>query len=100
MALGLIQTLPVRLPLTYYINVQPSKPDQPRFSAPITAIVGIILNVIYYIKLRKQLENAAKYALSLKYPNPTKALKRQHTKIRPSFHAELKDGFIFIPELP
>ena len=61
MAQGLIQTLLVRLPLAYYMSVQPNASlTNIGLSAPIATIVGIILNVTYYIKLRMQTENATK----------------------------------------
>ena len=63
MAQGLIQTLLVRLPLAYYMSVQPNASlTNIGLSAPIATVVGIILNVIYYIyiKLKKQTENAVK----------------------------------------
>lgn len=61
MAQGLIQTLLVRLPLAYYMSVQPNASlTNIGLSAPIATIVGIVLNAIYYIKLKKQVENAAK----------------------------------------
>lgn len=47
---GLAQTLLVRLPLAYYMSIQPDASlTKIGFAAPSATIVGIILNVIFYI---------------------------------------------------
>ena len=58
MAQGLIQTLLVRLPLAYFMSIQPNASlTKIGLAAPISTIVGIILNVgffIYLERVRKQ----------------------------------------------
>ena len=61
MVQGLIQTLLVRLPLAYYMSIQPhASLTNIGLAAPIATIVGIILNVCFYIYLNKKMkkENA------------------------------------------
>ena len=61
MVQGLIQTLLVRLPLAYYMSIQPhASLTNIGLAAPIATIVGIILNVCFYIYLSKKMkkENA------------------------------------------
>ena len=62
MVQGLIQTLLVRLPLSYYMSIQPHANFNKILvlAAPIATIVGIILNVCFYIYLSKKMkkENA------------------------------------------
>ncbi len=49
---GLTQTLLVRLPLAYYMSIQPDASlTKIGFAAPAATIFGIVLNVIYYIYL-------------------------------------------------
>ena len=56
MVQGLIQTLLVRLPLSYYMSIQPhANLTNIGLAAPIATIVGIILNVCFYIYLSKTL---------------------------------------------
>ena len=53
---GLIQTLIVRLPLSYYMSIQPNASlIQIGLAAPIATITGIILNVCFYIYLNKKM---------------------------------------------
>lgn len=53
---GLIQTLLVRLPLSYYMSIQPNASlTQIGLAAPIATITGIILNVCFYIYLNKKM---------------------------------------------
>lgn len=53
---GLIQTLIVRLPLSYYMSTQPNASlTQIGLVAPIATITGIILNVCFYIYLNKKM---------------------------------------------
>lgn len=50
MAQGLVQTLLVRLPLAYFMSIQPDASlTKIGFAAPAATIFGIILNVIYYV---------------------------------------------------
>ena len=50
---GLIQTLAVRLPLAYIMSIQPDASlTAIGLAAPIATTVGILLNVIYYLKIR------------------------------------------------
>lgn len=49
---GLIQTLLVRLPLAYYMSVQPNASlTKIGLAAPVSTMVGIVLNVGFYIYL-------------------------------------------------
>lgn len=55
---GLIQTLIVRLPLSYYMSIQPNASlTQIGLAAPIATITGIILNVCFYIYLNKKMNS-------------------------------------------
>lgn len=50
MVQGLVQTLLVRLPLAYYMSIQPNASlTKIGFAAPTATIFGIILNVIFYL---------------------------------------------------
>ena len=50
MVQGLVQTLLVRLPLAYYMSIQPDASlIKIGFAAPAATIFGIVLNVIYYL---------------------------------------------------
>ncbi len=52
---GLIQTLLVRLPLAYYMSIQPGASlTKIGFAAPAATMFGIVLNVGFYIWLRKK----------------------------------------------
>lgn len=59
MTQGLIQTLLVRLPLAYFMSIQPNASlTQIGLAAPIATCCGIVLNVIFYfIFLKKQNSN-------------------------------------------
>ena len=47
---GMVQTLLVRLPLSYYMSIQPNASlTQIGLAAPISTVVGILLNVAFYI---------------------------------------------------
>ena len=47
---GLIQTLLVRLPLAYYMSIQPDASlTKIGFAAPVATMFGIVLNMIFYI---------------------------------------------------
>ncbi|CDB79967.1 putative efflux protein MATE family [Coprococcus sp. CAG:131] len=52
---GLIQTLVVRLPLAYYMSIQPDASlTNIGLAAPIATCAGIVLNVIFYIVMSKK----------------------------------------------
>ena len=57
MVQGLVQTLLVRLPLAYYMSIQPDASlTKIGFAAPTATIFGIILNVIFYIWINRMRE--------------------------------------------
>ncbi len=54
---GLVQTLLVRLPLAYYMSIQPdANLTKIGFAAPAATIFGIVLNVVFYICMNKKAE--------------------------------------------
>ena len=54
MAQGLIQTLLVRLPLAYFMSIQPNASlTNIGLAAPVSTIVGIVLNVRFFIYLER-----------------------------------------------
>ena len=56
---GLIQTLLVRLPLAYYMSIQPNASlTKIGMSAPVATVVGIVLNIGFFLYLNRR--NAAK----------------------------------------
>ena len=55
---GLIQTLLVRLPLAYYMSIQPDASlTKIGFAAPAATMCGILLNVILYIYCNRKTKN-------------------------------------------
>lgn len=55
MAQGMIQTLLVRLPLAYFMSIQPdTNLTKIGLAAPVSTIAGILLNVSFYIYLSKK----------------------------------------------
>lgn len=55
---GLVQTLMVRLPLAYFMSIQPhASLTKIGLAAPAATVLGIILNVVYYIRMNKKLKN-------------------------------------------
>ncbi len=59
MAQGLIQTLLVRLPLAYFMSIQPNASlTNIGLSAPIATVVGVLLCAGYYLHLRKKEQKA------------------------------------------
>lgn len=55
MVQGLVQTLLVRLPLAYFMSIQPDASlTQIGLSAPIATCFGIVLNVIFYLSFMKK----------------------------------------------
>ncbi len=60
MAQGLIQTLLVRLPFAYFMSIEENASlTKIGFAAPVSTIVGIILNVGFYIYLNHKEKNIA-----------------------------------------
>ena len=56
---GLIQTLLVRLPLAYFMSIQPhASLTLIGLAAPISTLVGIILNIAFYIHLGRTEQKA------------------------------------------
>lgn len=58
---GLIQTLLVRLPLAYYMSIQPDASlTKIGFAAPVATMFGIVLNIIFYIycKIKNKIINS------------------------------------------
>lgn len=52
---GLVQTLLVRLPLAYYMSMQPNASlTKIGLSAPVATVVGILLNIVFYIYLNRK----------------------------------------------
>ena len=55
MVQGLCQTLLVRLPLAYYMSVQPNASlTHIGYAAPASSLVGILLNIGFYIWLSRK----------------------------------------------
>lgn len=52
---GLVQTLLVRLPLAYYMSIQPDASlTKIGLAAPVATIFGIVLNVIFYLWMNQK----------------------------------------------
>ena len=55
MVQGLVQTLLVRLPLAYYMSMQPNASLMKiGLSAPVATVVGILLNIMFYIYINRK----------------------------------------------
>ena len=55
MTQGLIQTLLVRLPLAYFMSIQPDASlTKIGLAAPASTLVGIILNLVFSLYLEKK----------------------------------------------
>ena len=55
MTQGLIQTLLVRLPLAYYMSIQPNASlTKIGISAPVATVVGIVLNIGFFLYLNRR----------------------------------------------
>lgn len=55
MTQGLIQTLLVRLPLAYFMSIQPDASlTKIGLAAPASTLVGIILNLFFFLYLEKK----------------------------------------------
>ena len=60
MAQGLIQTLLVRLPLAYFMSIQPNASlTKIGLAAPVATVTGIILNVGFFIYLNRKEQKSA-----------------------------------------
>ena len=58
MTQGLVQTLLVRLPLAYYMSIQPNASlTKIGLAAPVATTFGIVLNVIFYLVFTKKSQN-------------------------------------------
>ena len=54
MTQGLIQTLLVRLPLAYFMSIQPNTNlTKIGLAAPVATTVGIVLNVCFFIYMNR-----------------------------------------------
>ena len=63
MAQGLIQTLLVRLPLAYFMSIQPNASlTKIGLSAPVSTAVGIVLNIAFYVYWNRKLRDTASAA--------------------------------------
>ena len=61
MTQGLIQTLLVRLPLAYFMSIQPNaSPTKIGLAAPISTMVGVVLNIGFYVYLNRAEQKNAK----------------------------------------
>ncbi len=55
MVQGLIQTLLVRLPMAYFMSIQPNASlTKIGLAAPVSTTVGIALNVAFYVALNRR----------------------------------------------
>ena len=55
---GLIQTLLVRLPMSYYMSIQPDASlTKIGLAAPTSTLVGILLNTIFFLYFNKKIRN-------------------------------------------
>ena len=60
MAQGLVQTLLVRLPMSYYMSIQPNASlTKIGLAAPASTAVGIVLNVLFFVYFNKKLNKQA-----------------------------------------
>ena len=58
MVQGLIQTLLVRLPMSYYMSIQPDASlTKIGLAAPTSTLVGILLNTIFFLYFNKKIRN-------------------------------------------
>lgn len=59
---GIVQTLLVRLPLAYYMSIQPNASlTNIGLAAPISTMVGVVLNIIFYIYLNQKQKKQGLY---------------------------------------
>ena len=58
---GLIQTLLVRLPLAYFMSIQPNASlTKIGLAAPISTMVGVVLNIGFYVYLNRVEQKSGK----------------------------------------
>ena len=58
MGQGLVQTLLVRLPVSYFMSIQPNASlTKIGLAAPISTAVGVVLNIGFFLYLNKKLQN-------------------------------------------
>mgnify|MGYP002765454199 CR=1 FL=1 len=61
MCQGLIQTLLIRLPMSYYMSIQPNASlTKIGLAAPISTMVGVVLNIGFYVYLNRAEQKNAK----------------------------------------
>ena len=69
---GLFQTLLVRLPMSYYMSIQPAASlTKIGLAAPASTLVGILLNVIFFLYFNKKINNRQ----LVKKQSPTQSVK-------------------------
>ena len=65
MVQGLVQTLLVRLPMAYLMSIQPNASlTKIGLAAPTSTLVGIVLNVCFYLYLERRSRREAEQALA------------------------------------
>ena len=65
MVQGLIQTLLVRLPLAYFMSIQPNASlTRIGLAAPVSTTVGVILNICFYLYLNRQQNSSQNHPLA------------------------------------
>lgn len=65
MVQGLVQTLLVRLPMAYFMSIQPNASlTKIGLAAPTSTLVGIVLNVCFYLYLERRSRREAEQALA------------------------------------
>ena len=58
MGQGLVQTLLVRLPVSYFMSIQPNASlTKIGLAAPVYTAVGVVLNIGFFLYLNKKLQN-------------------------------------------
>ena len=58
MGQGLVQTLLVRLPVSYFMSIQPNASlTKIGLAAPVSTAVGVVLNIGFFLYLNKKLQN-------------------------------------------
>lgn len=61
MGQGLVQTLLVRLPVSYFMSIQPNASlTKIGLAAPVSTAVGVVLNIGFFLYLNKKLQNKPK----------------------------------------
>ena len=58
MGQGLVQTLLVRLPVSYFMSIQPNASlTKIGLAAPVSTAVGVVLNIGFFLYLNKKIQN-------------------------------------------